>query len=298
MKDIDNIKTKLQKLIQLWFFGPEAEFVEHSPSDFEKEIHKQAKIFTRGDYSFPRFTVFLENVERIDRMLTSRIIPSGTASKIHGLQNQNITDWDKMGIVYADRKGERGKRYFSVVDVAWLLILRMFQERFGAQLKLTADLLRPLFDDGYLRCCLPRDLISTYKPIAYIDEDNRLKLSFTNYGIPSDSGTSLIDKIPLTAIMDMVVKNAGIPGFTTFEIEGRRYFQIEGEMICLAESFQNFADTNNTENNEFSAVRQILKTLFSKSPNLSGSIFDLADRTSPSENALKAYFVAMKGGEK
>ncbi len=298
MNGVDNMKSKINKLIQLWFFGPEAEFVEHSPSDFEKEIHEQVKIFTRGDYSFPRFTVFLENVEKIDRMLTSRIIPSGTASKIHGLQNQNITDWDKMGIVYADRKGERGKRYFSVVDVAWLLILRMFQERFGAQLKLTADLLRPLLDDGYLRCCLLRDLNSSHKPIAYIDDGNRLKLSFTDSDIPSDSGASLIDKIPITAIMDMVVKNAGIPGFTTFEIEGRRYFQIEGKMICLAESFQNFADTNNTENNEFSAVRLILKTLFSKSPNLSGSIFDLADLTSPSEDALKAYFVAMKGGER
>ncbi|MGC9315787.1 MAG: hypothetical protein ACP5G4_09245, partial [bacterium] len=85
------MKTKLQKLIQLWFLGPEVEFVEHNPADFEKEIHEQVKEFTNGDYSFPRFTVFLESIEKIDRKLTSRIIPSGMTSKIHGLQNQNIT---------------------------------------------------------------------------------------------------------------------------------------------------------------------------------------------------------------
>jgi hypothetical protein len=298
MNEVDNMKSKINKLIQFWFFGPEVEFVEHNPADFEKEIHEQVKEFTRGDYSFPRFTVFLESIEKIDQMLTSRIIPSGTASKIHGLQNQNITDWDKMGIVYADRKGERGKRYFSVVDVAWLLILRMFQERFGVQLKLTADLLRPLLDEAYLRCCLLRDLNSSHKPIAYIDEGNRLKVSFTNSSVPSDSGTSLIDKIPITSIMDMVVRNAGIPGFTTFEIEGKRYFQIEGQMICLAGSFQAFANTKNTESDEFYAVRGLLKALFVKSPELTGSIFDLADQTFLSENPLKAYFVAMKGGER
>jgi hypothetical protein len=298
MNEVDNMKSKINKLIQLWFFGPEKEFTKDIPTDFEKEIHKQAKEFTKGDYAFPRFTVFLESIEKIDQMLTSRIIPSGTASMIHGLNNQNITDWDRVGIVYADRKGERGKRYFSVVDVAWLLILRMFQDRFGAQLKLTAELLLPLLDDGYLRCCLLRDLSSEHKAIAYIDEGNRLKVSFTNSSVPSDSGTSLIDKIPITSIMDMVVKNAGIPGFTTFEIEGKRYFQIEGKMICLAESFQAFVDTKNTESDEFYAVRCLLKALFVKSPELTGSIFDLADQTFPSENPLKAYFVAMKGGER
>jgi len=297
MNEVEKMKSNLNKLIQLWFFGPEKVFVENSPTDFEKEIHKQAKEFTKGDYSFPRFTKFLESIEKIDQMLTSRIIPSGTASKIHGLNNQNITDWDRVGIVYADRKGERGKRFYSVVDVAWLLILRMFQERFGAQLKLTAELLLPLLDDGYLRCCLLRDLSLEHKPIAYIDEGNSLKVSFTNSSVPSDSGASLIDKIPIIAIMDMVVKNAGIPGFTTFEIEGKRYFQIEGQMICLAEGFQAFADTKNTESDEFNAVRCLLKVLFVKSPELTGSVFDLADQTFRSENPLKAYFVAMKGGE-
>ena len=280
MKNIDQkfvkkAKENIKKLIRLWFFGQELQHTAMDNIDLEKEIENQLKSQTINNPELPFFTEFLENLDRVNKVLISRIISANTASNIHGLSNQNITDWDRVGIVHADRPSERGKRLFSTIDIAWLYIIRLYQDRFRVQIKATSELLEPLLKDNLLRSCLLRDINEEHIPIAYIADDNTLNLSFTNSDVPSENETSLVDKIPIVPIMNRVINKASIPGFNTVVVGHKRYFNIEDELICLSDDFQKLIQTNDTVNDELSVVREILKMIFSKSPDLSSSIIDM-----------------------
>jgi len=291
------IRNKIESFVALWFFGPELEFYSAPKDDFADEIESQSKEFIHRGFDLPAFSALIGHLERVHSQITARIIPADTASKIHGLNNRQITDWDKLGVVDSDRLGARGKRTYSVVDIAWLYILRSFQNIFGAQIKVTAELLEPIKGQKFLEICSLRDVNRNHKPFVYIDSERRLKLSFTNSAIPSVENHNPIIEIPIVPIIDMVVRNSGIPNFTTFDMNGKRYFQIEGEMICLADDFQTLFKTENTQDDEYQVIRALLKHLFVKSPELPLAVFDLANTSYSDNEALKAYLASVEGSK-
>ncbi|RKZ29579.1 hypothetical protein DRQ36_08200 [bacterium] len=259
-----DILTK--EFVNNWFFGIELERLGRDNPVSSSDIDGSAKALDidNVEKELQPFCDLLNRIKTVCHRITERSIPADKASDIHGLTNRQITDWSKMGLVYSHREGERAKRLYSAVDIAWLHILKVFQDSFFAKVQKTAERLRPLIDSRYLELCLIRDLHPVFKPIVYNDSRRGALFSYSNIGIHNENSPEFKLAIPIVAIMDYVISRAGIPGFTTFELKGERYFQIAGETFSVSEELR----TLRMRGNGIFLIMRVFESMFPDNKNL------------------------------
>ena len=210
-----------------------------------KRPHKEPspeKLYPTMSFSERQFTELesaIEIMKAVRKKLSEKTIHSSVASEIHGLSNQQVYDWTKRGFL-EPLEGKYSRRVYSIVEIAWMLVLRQLQELTGVQIVTMEERIESLQKGGILETCLLRDNHSDYKPYYFLSRGIALGLSYTKIPLPENLYTDIKIDIPVIPIVETVVEKAMIPGFTTYSEDNERKFLIDNKPVSLSSELRGF----------------------------------------------------------
>ena len=213
-----------------WLYGFERKHLNMNDSDYKCNICPRVTIESEEFAEiFANWIETVEIIEKIKKSLTARIIDPSSALKIHGLSNRQLTYWEDKGIMpFKKAKGKRRK--YSVVDIAWIIILKQFQDRTNSLPQSISEQIRYLLDEDVLALCLIRDIKpSTSIVTAFPSPQEKSIIHFgADCQYPLETKLSVI--IPITSIVEYVLSLSGNIGLSTFKVDGKRSFRFAGNL--------------------------------------------------------------------
>ena len=228
----DFIKTT-KDFYHSWLFGFEKEDVnidwENTNYTYLPEYDLDSERFRK---MFDHWIKTVEILKRIKSALTNRVIKPSLASNIHGLNNRQINYWEENGIMpFKKEKGKR--RRYSIVDIAWILILKQFQDKTNSQPQKIAEQIRYFLEDDILALSLSRDIEVGSSIVALFP--NPKKEAIWRYGqsdiISLQADLSVI--VPISNIVEYVSSITSEIDLTTFQINGKRYMKFSGSLDSI-----------------------------------------------------------------